>query len=81
MAMTAPSEIEKLVERFDRNREQYLSPGYNEAQLRQEFLNPFFSALGWDIENRQGYAEPYKDVIHQCAIKAGSASKARNYSF
>jgi type I restriction-modification system DNA methylase subunit len=79
--MAAPSEIEKLVERFDRNREQYLSPGYNETELRQEFLNPFFSALGWDIENRQGYAEPYKDVIHEDAIKVGSATKAPDYSF
>ena len=79
--MTAPPEIEKLVERFDRNREQYLSPGYNETQLRQEFLNPFFSALGWDIENRQGYAEPYKDVIHEDAIKVGTATKAPDYSF
>jgi hypothetical protein len=79
--MAAPSEIEKLVERFDRNREQYLSPGYNETQLRQEFLNPFFSALGWDIENRQGYAEPYKDVIHEDAIKVGTATKAPDYSF
>jgi TaqI-like C-terminal specificity domain/Eco57I restriction-modification methylase/N-6 DNA Methylase len=79
--MAAPSEIEKLVERFDRNREQYLSPGYNETELRQEFLNPFFAALGWDIENRQGYAEPYKDVIHEDAIKVGSATKAPDYSF
>jgi type I restriction-modification system DNA methylase subunit len=79
--MAAPSEIVKLVERFDRNREQYLSPGYNETELRQEFLNPFFSALGWDIENRQGYAEPYKDVIHEDAIKVGSATKAPDYSF
>ena len=80
-SMAAPSEIEKLVERFDRNREQYLSPGYNETQLRQEFLNPFFSALGWDIENRQGYAEPYKDVVHEDAIKVGTATKAPDYSF
>ena len=79
--MAAPSEIEKLVERFDRNREQYLSPGYNETELRQEFLNPFFSALGWDIDNRQGYAEPYKDVIHEDAVKVGTATKAPDYSF
>jgi len=79
--MAAPSEIEKLVERFDRNREQYLSPGYNETELRQEFVNPFFSALGWDIENRQGFAEPYKDVIHEDAIKVGTATKAPDYAF
>ncbi|MCX6134435.1 MAG: N-6 DNA methylase [Ignavibacteriales bacterium] len=79
--MTAPKEIVRLVERFDQNREQYTSGNYNEAQLRQEFLNPFFSALGWDVENRQGYAEPYKEVIHEDAIKIGAATKAPDYAF
>ena len=79
--MTAPKEIVKLVERFDHNRDQYTSGNYNEAQLRQEFLNPFFSCLGWDVENRQGYAEPYKEVIHEDAIKIGSATKAPDYAF
>jgi len=37
----APPLIIDLVERFDRNRESYTASTYNEAQLRQEFLNPF----------------------------------------
>jgi type I restriction-modification system DNA methylase subunit len=79
--MTAPKEIIRLIERFEQNREQYTSGNYNEAQLRQEFLNPFFSALGWDVENRQGYAEPYKEVIHEDAVKVGGATKAPDYAF
>ena len=27
---------------------------YNEAQLRQDFLNPFLGALGWDMTNKAG---------------------------
>ena len=46
-----------LVERFERNIDQYKSPGYNETQLRREFLDPSFEALGWDVNNRAGYAE------------------------
>lgn len=49
--MTAPKEILGLVERFERNREAYHSAQYNETQLRREFLDPFFSALGWDVDN------------------------------
>jgi type I restriction-modification system DNA methylase subunit len=79
--MTAPKEIVDLVGRFEQNRDQYISGNYNEAQLRQEFLNPFFAALGWDVENRQGYAEAYKEVIHEDAIKIGTATKAPDYSF
>jgi hypothetical protein len=31
-----------------------ISEKYNEAQLRQEFVNPLFRELGWDVDNRQG---------------------------
>ncbi|MCD6136078.1 hypothetical protein J7J63_05125, partial [Candidatus Bipolaricaulota bacterium] len=31
--------------------------------------------LGWDIDNEQGYAEAYKDVVHEDAIKIGGARK------
>jgi len=79
--MTVPKEISELVERFDRNREAYRSAQYNETQLRREFIDPFFKALGWDIDNEKGYAEAYKDVIHEDAIKVGGATKAPDYCF
>jgi len=75
--MTAPKEVKRLVERFRENREAYLSREYNETQLRREFLDPFFKALGWDVDNEQGYAEAYKDVVHEDAIKVGGASTVR----
>src|SRR5438128_9000320 len=79
--MDVPSEIRELTERFERNKDAYRSPQYNETQLRREFLDPFFKALGWDIDNEQGYAEAYKDVIHEDAIKVGEATKAPDYCF
>jgi len=60
--MPAPEAVIALIERFERNREAYLSGQYNETQLRREFLDPLFTALGWDVDNKQGYAEAYKDV-------------------
>ena len=50
-----PLQLLDLVERFDRNREAYRSPHYNETQVRREFLDPLFKCLGWDIDNEQGY--------------------------
>src|SRR6266700_473997 len=79
--MAAPDIVLELIERFDRNRSAYKSEQYNEARLRIEFLNPFFEALGWDVSNKQGYAEAYKDVIYEDAIKIGSATKAPDYCF
>jgi type I restriction-modification system DNA methylase subunit/predicted type IV restriction endonuclease len=79
--MPLPSSIKELIARFDQNRESYSSSTYNETQLRQEFLNPFFEALGWDVSNKQSYAEAYKEVIHEDAVKIGTATKAPDYSF
>jgi hypothetical protein len=52
-----------LVAKFDKDKTHYLSKGYPEAQVRLDFLNPFFEALGWDIENK-GHKPPHeRDVI------------------
>ncbi len=76
-----PPKIRELVERFNQNIEQYKSGRYNEAQVRQEFIGPMFKALGWDMDNEQGNAEAYKEVIHEDAIKIGSGTKAPDYAF
>ncbi len=75
------NKISDLVERFARNKDVYKNPKYNETQLRREFLDPFFSALGWDMDNKQGNAEQYKDIVHEDAIKITGTTKAPDYSF
>jgi len=79
--MAVPEKVVQLIERFERNREAYRSGQYREAQLRLEFVDPFFELLGWDVYNKQGYAEAYKDVVHEDAIKVGGATKAPDYCF
>ena len=79
--MAVPARIQELAERFANNLEAYKRGKYKEAQLRREFVDPFFDELGWDVQNRQGYAEAYKDVIHEDAIKVGGATKAPDYCF
>jgi len=79
--MPALQEVSELVKRFEQNRESYRSSEYNETETRREFIDPFFKALGWDIDNEQGYAEAYKDVVHEDAIKIGGVTKAPDYAF
>ena len=79
--MSAPQAVVELVERFDRYHEVYWSGRYNETQVRREFVDPLFELFGWDINNRHGYAEAYKDVIHEDAIKIGGVTKAPDYCF
>ena len=73
--------VADLVDRYRRNEDQYRRPSYNEAQCRQEFINPFFEALGWDVRNLEGAAEAYKDVVHEASVKVGGDTKAPDYSF
>ncbi|MBZ0142273.1 MAG: hypothetical protein K8F56_01745, partial [Rhodocyclaceae bacterium] len=79
--MPAPAVIRQLVERFEANLDAYRGGGYNETLLRRDFLDPFFRALGWDIDNSQDYAEAFREVIHEDAIKVGGSTKAPDYSF
>jgi hypothetical protein len=72
--MTAPRLILDLIDRFDRNTDAYRGGHYNETQVRLEFINPFFKSLGWDMDNEQGHAEAYKDVIHEFARSDNSSS-------
>jgi hypothetical protein len=76
-----PKQLDELIARFDQNIEAYQSQVYNETQVRREFIDPFFETLGWDVANKAGYAEAYKDVIHEDAIKIGGATKAPDYCF
>ncbi len=57
--------IENLVLKFETNKYHYLSRDYGEEQVKIEFINPLFEALGWDIRNTQGLSHYEKDVIFE----------------
>ena len=79
--MIAPENIRVLVDRFGTNLDQLRSAAYNETQIRREYLDPLFMALGWDVDNRQGFALPYREVIHEDSIIVAGGTKAPDYSF
>lgn len=73
--------VADLVERYSLQIDSYKRNDSNEAQTRLDYINPFFKALGWDIDNSQGSAEAYREVIHEDKLKRGRATKASDYSF
>ena len=79
--MAAPDTIHQLVEKFKYNLREYKNPKYNETQVRVEFINPFWEALGWDVNNHAGYALAFRDVVHEDEVKVGGSTKAPDYSF
>lgn len=79
--VSAPKEMVNLVERFNDHLAEYKSGKYKETEVRRDFIDPMFEALGWDVANKAGYAEQYREVIHEDAIKIGRTTKAPDYCF
>ena len=79
--MEAPEIVKDLVEKFKNNIDSYKNTKYNETSVRQEFIDPLFIALGWDVNNEAGWAPQYREVILEDAIKIDGKTKAPDYSF
>jgi hypothetical protein len=78
--MPAPDSIQKLVETFEKNLDAYHS-SKNETELRREFLDKFFTALGWDVANEKSYDEARKEVVHEFSVEVAGQGKKADYAF
>jgi type I restriction-modification system DNA methylase subunit len=76
-----PDIVKRLVERFNQQSDTVTSASYNETNLRVDYINPFMRALGWDVDNSKGYAEQYREVVHEDRVKVAGQTKAPDYSF
>jgi hypothetical protein len=78
--MTAPDKIRQLVETFEQNLDDYRTHK-NETELRRQFLDPFFEALGWDVSNTKGSDERQKEVAHELSVEIDGQQKKADYAF
>ena len=81
--MAAPETIQPLVDKYTFHRDAYIrgQEKYNEAQLRQDFTDPFFHALGWDVNNNKGHSEAYREVMHGEPIRIRGTTFFFDYTF
>ncbi len=54
--------VERLVNTFSANLSHYKSPDFPETAARNQFIDPLFEALGWDVAD-EGGAGPRRDVV------------------
>lgn len=78
--------LHELVDKYARNRTEYLGQSYNETSLRVEFLNPLFQLLGWDVDNAKGFSIYSREVIHESAVTVDDedplhSAKRPDYAF
>ncbi|HIO93180.1 MAG TPA: hypothetical protein EYG68_10120 [Leucothrix mucor] len=81
--MRIKNKIRQLVKKYEDDRDAYLSPVYNETQLRADFLDPFFELLGWDVKNEKGTNTHEREVLLEESLKADATSNTKkpDYTF
>jgi len=77
----AKDEIASLIKHFRKNLDYVHSPSYKEVQARQEFIDPFFMALGWDVRNESRAAMQYREVIPEVSQDVEGHKRAPDYVF
>ncbi|MEA3340260.1 MAG: Eco57I restriction-modification methylase domain-containing protein, partial [Chloroflexota bacterium] len=69
--------IKELVDKFARNHTAYTEShsDYNETQLRVDFLDRFFTALGWDVFNDKQAPQHLREVVHEDTVEIEDSSE------
>ena len=71
------AELTRLGAHFQRDLSHFESGTYNEASLRQQFLDPLFRSLGWDVGNLKGLIHTEREVdIEVSTATAGTKTRA-----
>jgi len=72
--------VRELVARFKANEARYLSADYQEAEVRKDFIDKFFIALGWDV-NHDHQTNPYEQEVKVEPPVSATGQRRADYSF
>lgn len=74
--------IQELVDKYVLDRDSYLKSGYNETQLRNDFIDPLLKNFGWDVDNDLGKSHFLRDVIQEeyIAVEGSRSKKNPDYT-
>ena len=73
--------IKQLVANFKAQESAYFSPGYQESQIRQDFIDKFFTALGWDVTHNV-QMNPYQQEVHiENKVHMAGSQRRADYAF
>lgn len=63
MITDVKAKIHSLIAKYEANKKFYRTSNFNETQVRNEFLDPLFEILGWDIRNTAGKNTNEREVL------------------
>ncbi len=78
--VVAFEKIKTLVATFQAGEERYLSPNYQKAEARKDFIDKLFIALGWDV-NHDKQTNPYEQEVKVEPAVSASGQRRADYAF
>ncbi len=75
------TEVGKLVDSFRANELHYLAADYQEAEVRKDYIDKFFKALGWDVDHDEQKNPRAQEVKVERGQQQGAARKRADYAF
>ncbi len=75
------AKVAALVAEFERNKAHYTSRAFSEADVRKHFINGFFEALGWDVDNSSGFQLFRQDTVPETRLWKSAAVHYADYGF
>ena len=72
--------VEQKVEDFHKNEKMYLDKSFQETEARNRFIDPLFTALGWEFD-QTGIQRRHWDVHREFSQRDNSSTKKPDYAF
>lgn len=74
--------FQSLADNFSAHETDLTSPSspYGETELRCDFIDPFFEALGWDMDNSDNLPRSIREVIREDSVDVEDRVKKPDYS-
>lgn len=70
--------IKELIDKYESDRDNCLKSGYNETQVRNDFIDPLLKCFGWDVDNTKGKTHFLRDVIQEEYIEVEDSETKKN---
>ena len=75
------AKLKTLVDAFKKKTSHEAGEAYDEQSLRNDFLNPFWQALGWELGNPESLPQSLREVQIETRVNIAGKAKRADYIF
>ncbi len=73
--------VQKLVREFEANEPYYLSANYQESEVRTDYIDKFWNALGWDVRHKYQTNPREQEVKVEKNPDSSASNRKADYAF